>query len=79
MQFLAELLEGKWRLKHITKIPFSHNTNAFYKGGVLIKHNNKKRFLTKDEIFYFCMKIMALYILFQEKILLYVKTLPLKL
>ena len=55
MQFLAELLEGKLTLNNITKIPFSHNTNAFYKGGVLIKHNNKKRFLTKDEIFYFCM------------------------
>ena len=51
MQFLAELLEEKWRLNNITKIQFSHNTNAFYKGGVLIKHNNKKRFLSKDEIF----------------------------
>ena len=41
-QFLAELLEGKWRLNNITKIPFSHNTNDFYQGGVLIKLNNKK-------------------------------------
>ena len=31
MQFLAELLEGKWRLNNITKIPFSHNTNDFTK------------------------------------------------
>ena len=51
MQFLAELLEEKWRSNNINKIQFSHNTNAFYKGGVLIKHNNKKRFLSKDEIF----------------------------
>ena len=51
MQFLVELLKQKWRLNNITKIPFSQHTNAFYKGGVLIKHNNKKRFLTKDEIF----------------------------
>ena len=42
IQFLAELLEEKWRSNNITKIPFYHNTNAFYKGGELIKHNNQK-------------------------------------
>ena len=51
MKFLAKLLEEKWRSNNIAKIPFHHNTNDFYKGGVLIKHNNNKRFLKKDEIF----------------------------
>ena len=68
MQFLAELLEGKWRLKHITKIPFSHNTNAFYKGGVLIKHNNKNNSCQKTRFSYCYMWTMALYRLCQEKI-----------
>ena len=69
MQFLAELLEEKWRSNNITKLPFYHNTNAFYKGGELIKHNNKKGFLKKDEIIYFYMWMMALYSSCQENIL----------
>ena len=40
------MLDGKWRLNNITKIPFFHYTNT-----ILIKHINKKRFLIKDEIF----------------------------
>ena len=51
MQFLAELLEEKWTSNNITKIPFIHNMNIFYKGGELIRHNNRKDFLTKDENF----------------------------
>ena len=41
MQFVAELLEEKWRSNKITKISFYHNTNAFYKCGELIKYNKK--------------------------------------
>ena len=37
MQFL---LEEEWRSNNIEKILFHHNTNAFYKGEVLIKPNN---------------------------------------
>ena len=71
IQFLAELLEEKWRSNNITKIPFYHNTNAFYKGGELIIHNNKKDFLTKDEIFlllyvYDCALSKYCYILFSS-------------
>ena len=41
MQFVAELLEKKWRSNKITKISFYHNTNAFYRCGKLIKYNKK--------------------------------------
>ena len=48
---VMQFREEKWTSNNITKIPFIHNSNAFYKGGELIKHNNNKRFLSKDEIF----------------------------
>ena len=37
MQFL---LEEEWISNNIEKITFHHDTNTFYKGGVLIKPNN---------------------------------------
>ena len=53
MQFLAELLETKWRQHNIYMPSFLHDTNKFYNKGQLISHNNKRRFLTKDELFLF--------------------------
>ena len=52
MRFLAELLEEKWTSNNITKIPFIHNTNVFYKGGELIKHNNNKKFPNERRDFF---------------------------
>ena len=37
----------------ISQIAFQHNSNAFYKGGKLISHKKKKKYLPANEIFNF--------------------------
>ena len=44
MQFLAELLEKKWRENNLYMPRFKHDTNSFYKKGQLISHKANKRF-----------------------------------
>ena len=44
MQFLAELLEKKWRENNIYMPHFNHDSNDSFNKGHLISHNIKKRF-----------------------------------
>ena len=67
MQFLAELLEKKWRENEIKMILFYHNSNLFHKDGKLINHKMKDNFFTKDELF--LMWMMVLFLFYRDQVL----------
>ena len=48
---MYELVEEKLRENNISKIQFCHDTNAYYKGGQVLRQKFKKKFITKDEAF----------------------------
>ena len=50
---IIEILEKKRRQHNIYMSNFLHDSNAYFHKGQLISHKNKKRFLTKDELFLF--------------------------
>ena len=46
---MYELVEEKLRENNISKKQFCHDTNAYYKGGQVLRQKFKKKFITKDE------------------------------
>ena len=51
IQFIYELVGKKLRGNNMSKIEFCHDTNAYYKGGRVLRQKFRKKFITKDESF----------------------------